>query len=105
MGVYRDRARSMSGPGLDLARAFADAAMARLLDAQELSGADDPAFAGTIDGQLELSQAQGMAQMQLGVSLHEAMARLRAHAYAHGVPLSEVAADVIARRLVLEPDR
>ncbi|WP_344147451.1 GAF and ANTAR domain-containing protein [Nocardioides koreensis] len=105
MDVYRDRAGSMSSPALGQAAAFAEAAMARLLDAQEQSDLENPAFGGALDGQFELYQAQGMVQAQLGVSLHEAMARLRAYAYAHERPLGEVAADVVARRLVLEPDR
>jgi hypothetical protein len=105
MDVYRDRAGSMSKRSLGQAAAFAAAAMARLLDAQEQSDSEDPAFGNALDGQFELYQAQGMVQMQLGVSLHEAMVRLRAHAYAHGRPLSEVSADVVARRLSLEPDR
>jgi len=34
----------------------------------------------------------------------EAMARLRAHSFAHNRSVSEVAADVVARKLVLEGD-
>lgn len=105
MDVYRDRVGSLSRRNLGQAAAFAEAAMARLLDAQEQSGGENAAFGSALDGQFEVYQAQGMVQMQLGVSLQEAMARLRAHAYAQGRPLSEVAADVVARRLVLEPDR
>ena len=42
--------------------------------------------------------------VQLGVSLAEAMARIRAHAYAGARRLSEVAVDIVAGRLVLEAD-
>jgi AmiR/NasT family two-component response regulator len=52
----------------------------------------------------EVYQAQGMVQVQLGVSLEEAMVRLRAHAFVQGRTLVEVAADVVARRLILERD-
>lgn len=105
MDVYRDQPGSMSRRSIGRATAFAEAAMARLLDAQEQSDDADPAFGGALDGQFAVYQAQGMLQMQLGVSLHEAMARLRAYAYAHERSLGEVAEDVIARRLVIEPDR
>jgi hypothetical protein len=46
-----------------------------------------------------------MVMVQLGVSLAEAMSRLRAHAYAHDRRLGDVARDVVARRLIIEPNR
>jgi hypothetical protein len=51
----------------------------------------------------EVHQATGMVSVQLGVPLAEALVRLRAHAYGNGRPISEVAADVVARRLRLGP--
>ncbi|WP_314244604.1 ANTAR domain-containing protein [Streptomyces kutzneri] len=47
----------------------------------------------------EVDQATGMLTVQLGVDIEEAFVRLRAYAYAHGRRLTEVAADVVARRL------
>jgi hypothetical protein len=44
-------------------------------------------------------QATGMVSVQLGVSIQEALLRLRAHAYGSERPLGEVAEDVVARRL------
>ncbi|GAB3793646.1 GAF domain-containing protein [Nocardioides ungokensis] len=104
MDVYRDQTGSLSTRDLNQGLAFAEAAMSTLLDAQAAADNEHPAFGSSLDGQFEVYQAQGMVQVQLGVSLHEAMARLRAHAYAQDRPLHEVAADVVARRLVLEPD-
>lgn len=49
-------------------------------------------------------QATGMVSVQLGTDLGEAFLRLRAHAFVTGRRLSEVAADVIARRLRFTPD-
>jgi hypothetical protein len=43
--------------------------------------------------------------VQLGVSLADALARIRAHAYATNRPLREVAADIVARRLRFDPER
>jgi AmiR/NasT family two-component response regulator len=51
-----------------------------------------------IEDRAELFQAQGMAMVQLGISIGEAMARLRAYAYAQDRRLSDVARDVVARR-------
>jgi hypothetical protein len=46
----------------------------------------------------EVYQAQGMVMVDLGVSLAEALARLRARAFAENIPLNDLAADVVAGR-------
>ncbi|MEJ8636599.1 GAF and ANTAR domain-containing protein [Streptomyces sp. MS2.AVA.5] len=51
----------------------------------------------------EIDQATGMLTVQLGVGIEEAFIRLRAHAYARGQRLAEVASDIVARRLRLPP--
>jgi AmiR/NasT family two-component response regulator len=43
-----------------------------------------------------------MVSVQRGVGLEEALALLRAHAFAHDLPLGEVATRVVARRLRLD---
>lgn len=55
------------------------------------------------DGGAEVHQATGMLAVQLGVSMEEALARLRGHAFAHDQPVVEVAHEVVARRLRLSP--
>jgi hypothetical protein len=47
-------------------------------------------------------QAAGMISVQLDVTVSDALVRLRAHAFASQRPLTEVAADVVARRLRFE---
>lgn len=49
-------------------------------------------------------QATGMISVQLGVSMEDALLRLRAHAYSSELPLGEIAADVVARRLRFDDD-
>jgi len=49
----------------------------------------------------DVHQATGMISVQLEVSLAEALVRMRAHAYARDRPVTEIAADVLARRLHL----
>jgi hypothetical protein len=49
----------------------------------------------------ELHQATGMVMSQLGVGVEEAFVRLRAFAFAQGLPLSEAAVQVVTRRLHL----
>lgn len=53
----------------------------------------------------EVHQATGMLIVQLAVDAGTALVRLRAHAHAHDRRLSDVAGDVVARRLRFEPDR
>lgn len=43
-------------------------------------------------------QAVGMAMVQLDVNVEDAMLRLRATAYAEGRSITELAADIVARR-------
>jgi hypothetical protein len=56
------------------------------------------------DFQYVVHQASGMVAVQLGVTIGEALMRLRAHAFGEGRPLPEVASDVVARRLRFAPD-
>ena len=85
----------------------ADAAALALLhlDTDGRTGfADD--FAAAVDYQLEVHQATGMVQVQLGITTEEAFLTLRARAFTLGRTLSEVANDVVNRRLrFTEEDR
>jgi GAF domain-containing protein len=49
-------------------------------------------------------QASGMVMVQLGVSIEDALIRLRAHAFAHDVPLGEVAQQIVERTLRLDAE-
>lgn len=55
------------------------------------------------DLRLVVHQAAGMVSAQLEVSVVEAMVRLRAHAFAAGRSIADVADDVVARRFRFEP--
>jgi AmiR/NasT family two-component response regulator len=52
----------------------------------------------------EIYQASGMVSFQMGISADEALVRLRAYAFAENRPLSDVAADIVHRRLRLADD-
>ena len=58
-----------------------------------------PGWAAPSTYRAQVHQATGMISVQLDVSLAEALARLRAHAYARDRRVAEVADDVVARRL------
>lgn len=58
-----------------------------------------------LDTQGHIYQAQGMVMVDLGVGLAEALARMRAYAYATDQPLSSLAADIVAGRTAIPRDR
>jgi len=101
--------RATPGPLADgaLTDAFALAeAVTLLLLHQQSTDTDEHAgpsgtrpLAGPATYRAEVHQATGMISVQLGVTLAEALLRLRAYTYADGRGIAEVASDVVARRL------
>lgn len=100
-----------AGPGrltpqqLTDALILADTVCALLLDTASGSvptGGEGPQSVGL--HRPEVHQATGMLIVQLGVDAATALVRLRAFAYAHDRRLSEVAGDVVARRLRFPPE-
>jgi hypothetical protein len=67
----------------------------------ERPGLDLPAV---LDTQGHVYQAQGMVMVELGVGLAEALARMRAYAYATDQPLSSLAAAIVAGRTAIPRD-
>ena len=108
--AHRGTAGSLRNGQLVDALALADTLtvllLRRAMDAPAPAIADGeeprPGWAAPATHRFEVHQATGMISVQLGVSLAEALLRLRAHAYANDRSLNEVAADVVARRLRLE---
>lgn len=106
LDIYRADTGRLTPEGLTQAFTFADVAMGLLVDTQSTVG-DDITFPDLDDAmanRLEVYQAQGMVMVDLGVGIDEAMARLRAHAFAEERAISAVAKDIVAGRLVLERD-
>lgn len=101
LDIFRTRAGTLADADLTLALAFADITVSMLLtsrySAEPVPG--DDGLGATSGSRAELFQAQGMAMVQLHASLADAMVRIRAYAYAEDRPLSEVVADIVARRL------
>lgn len=77
-----------------------------LLDADMHDAISDPDSTAWTElnalSRAEVSQATGMLVAQLGIEPAEALLRLRAHAYAAGRAATEVARDILERRLRLE---
>lgn len=107
LDLYRDTPGTLSGPDLVEALAFADAATVVVLYLQDhaMHNGEPAALIGPIDSRSAVHQATGMITIQLGISLAEALLRLRAHAYASGRTVSAIAADVVDRRLRFDDSR
>jgi hypothetical protein len=106
LDLYRSTSGVLDEAQTAEALAFADAATVLLLHLQgqappgQLPGQIDAALAS----RAEVHQATGMISVQAGVPLADALARLRARAFAAGRPLGDVAGDVVARRLRFRPE-
>ncbi len=101
LDVYLDAPGALSDDQHTDAMVMADAIANWVLTVQ----ADAPA--GSVAEELEreadfhfvVHNAAGMVSVQLGVSVAEALIRLRAHAFSNGRLVRDVAEDVVARRL------
>lgn len=106
LSLYRVVPGPLSAEELADVLVFADIALGLLLDAASgVSGL--PGYEpldGLSDSRAVVYQATGMISVQLGVSLEEALARLRARAFAGGTAVGDVAAEVVSRRLRFDPD-
>lgn len=101
MCLYRAEPGNLDREQLADVLVLADTVLALLLDTGRRP---EPRFDGRWSEeagpqQPEVHQATGMLTVQLGVSAAVALVRLRAYAFAHDKRLSEVAKDVVARRL------
>jgi hypothetical protein len=99
LDVLRTRTGMLSHEETAGALALAELAVLMLLESHEHATPDTDGLDGVVKDRAELFQAQGMVMIQLGVSLAEALVRIRAHAFAEGRRLHDVAADIVARRL------
>ena len=114
MLLHRDDPGGLSATELAQALRLADAAAYAVLDASAEAETDDESGGVDVDIYLEqlggatqlvgaeVHQASGMVMVQLGIPIVDALARLRAHAFAEGRSVSEVARDVVARKVRFE---
>ncbi len=106
LDLYRDEAMPLTDAQLSDALLLADLATEVIV--QELEGHRTEDVSWLADPHVEVHQASGMLQVQMQTSTQDALLRLRAHAYTHETPISEVARQIIARELrfthLAEPD-
>jgi len=103
LGLYRKSAGSLSPGALADVLVCVDAALLLLLNSRAGMDGDGDGQPGDgwSDDHAQVYQATGMVSAQRAVGPEEALALLRAHAFAHDLTLDEVAAAVVARRLRL----
>ncbi|WP_406055936.1 GAF and ANTAR domain-containing protein [Kribbella sp. NBC_00889] len=107
LSVYRRQPGPLGGDEILDALVYADAVFVLALDDRHGLSADldqviDAAFTAR---RAEVHQAAGFVAAQQRISVTDALALLRAHAFSSGRPLHLVATDVMARRLYLNGDR
>lgn len=94
--------------GAVVAAEMAGVPLLDLLDADLQAAANDPGTNAWAElhtlSRAEVGQATGMLVAQLDIEPAEALLRLRAHAYATGRSTTDVARDILDRRLRLEAD-
>jgi hypothetical protein len=100
LNFYSDRRGRLSDDQHADALVMADLIARAVLTPQAHDGRwpEPPGFADA-DIHAVVHQAAGMVSAQLDISVADALARLRAHAFATDRRLSDVAEDVVARRL------
>lgn len=103
LSLYREPAGGLSADELGMVLLYADAVLMLALDGRGglAPGAVELVGRGFTERRAEVHQAAGMISVQLGVPIIDALAALRARAYAEARPIRQVAADVVARRLSL----
>lgn len=106
LSLYRAQPGPLTPEELADTLVFGEFALQLVLDgAARISGSTEyRPLDGLQDARAEVYQATGMISVQLGVSLEDAFARLRAHAFARGTSLGDVASDVVNRSVRLRRD-
>ncbi|MFE7275583.1 GAF and ANTAR domain-containing protein [Streptomyces sp. NPDC057623] len=108
LDLYRDTPGDLTDPDLRTARVVAGMMTVALMALPRVEEAGEPGderwLSGLAVDQDQVYQATGMIMAQLGVGTDEALARLRAHAFANARTAVAVARDVVEHRLRFDVD-
>jgi hypothetical protein len=101
LNLYRDTTGPLTDDEYADVSIMAEVAARSVIDLQSQAppGALAAELTAGMSYQHVVHQASGMVSVQLGVPVGEALVRLRAHAFAEDLALTEVAAAVVARQL------
>jgi hypothetical protein len=101
--AYSDTPTTLDPDTVADAMVLATFAADALVGLQAGEGDQPAAFASSFINHSEVHQAAGMVSEQLGISIVDALVRLRSQSYASNTPLSVVARNVIYGHLTLDP--
>ncbi|MEW2259508.1 GAF and ANTAR domain-containing protein [Streptomyces sp. NPDC047869] len=112
LDLYCDEAGGLSEPDLRTALWVRDAVTYALMSVQPAYDDTDDAVEEGVASWVEASeadhtevyQAVGMVMVQIDLDPEQALDRMRARAFAEGLTVSQVARDVLARRLRFQPE-
>ena len=101
LSMYADRPRTLDSEEIGLGSVFAE------ITTEVLINDPSPSPDGTLSSDLtnildlrpEVFQAQGMVMVALDINLAEALVRMRAHAFAAGRSLDDLALDIVEGRV------
>ncbi|MDQ3402173.1 MAG: ANTAR domain-containing protein [Actinomycetota bacterium] len=102
LDLYRDTAGPLTRVELADALILTDLATQGIVQDLDGHAADDVSWLA--DPHVEIHQAAGMVQTQLGSSTDVALLRLRGYAFTNELPLADVARQVVARSLRFTDD-
>jgi len=105
--MFKDTAGRLDGATTAACLALAETATHGLLNSADgqHDGGIDPELSDRLEFRTEIHQAQGMLMVVLRTDLTDALARMRAHGFATGRPLLEVAVDILEGRSELSDGR
>lgn len=101
LSMYADEPRSLDAEDVGLGALFAEITTEVLINdpVPAADGTLSPDLTDVLDLRPEVFQAQGMVMVALGVSLAEALSRMRAHAFATERSLDDLALDIVEARM------
>ena len=103
--LYASEPRSLTRPESVACVTFAAHATDVLLDDHPGPRTTlDPTLATALRYRSEVYQAQGLVMIELGITLVDALARMRAHAYARGMDLDQLAIEIVSGASRLEAE-
>lgn len=95
-------ALALAGLATEILLDLADGSPERAADGSDRSGAGAETLGSLPGVHAEVHQASGMVSTRERIGVDAALLRIRAHAYAHGVPIDQVARRIVDRTLVLD---
>ncbi len=104
--LYQDLEGDLSAQQNEYSIAMSEVLTETILGLQQVSPPGELAagLEEAVSHRAQVHQATGMVSIQLGVSIPEALARIRAHAFATAQPVGEVAASIVGLGLRLTDD-